>query len=163
MSSEPKPDRTIWLAVSGAVFVLAAAFVAIAVGFLTTSKPFDFWGSWEMIVAYVLAIIGVLCFAAAAGDVPFPLTQDRVRIESWVRAPVAPVGMIDPTKIGVDVAAQRILPGGDVPEYLPRKAGGGDERLRAAVRAAVASTGSWLVVVAGSSKTGKSRTLFEAL
>jgi tetratricopeptide (TPR) repeat protein len=74
--------------------------------------------------------------------------------------PIDLVEHVDPTRIGVDAAAQTILPGGEVPAYQARDV---DEPLRAAVAAALDGTGRWLVVVTGRSKVGKSRALFEAL
>lgn len=76
------------------------------------------------------------------------------------QAPSFLVADADPTRIGVDRAAQDVLPGGEVPEYVPRDA---DAELRAAVEAAFAGTGKWLVVVMGPSKVGKSRAAFEAV
>jgi tetratricopeptide (TPR) repeat protein len=76
-----------------------------------------------------------------------------------LRTPIALVDDIDPTRIGVDAAVQTELPGGQVPEYLPRRA---DDELRLAVRAALDDE-RWIVVATGPSKTGKSRARFEAL
>jgi hypothetical protein len=75
-------------------------------------------------------------------------------------APFASLAEIDPTHIGVDAAAQTVLAGDEVPEYLPRR---GDDELRMAVRAALDDRRPWIVVAVGPSKTGKSRALFEAL
>ena len=77
-----------------------------------------------------------------------------------LRVPVTPIRRIDPTLIGVDRAAQSVLAGDVVPEYVGRRV---DATLREAVAAALDSSGPWLVVVDGGSKVGKSRTLFEAL
>lgn len=76
------------------------------------------------------------------------------------QAPSFLVSQADPTRIGIDAAAQDVLPGGEVPEYVPRDA---DDDLRSAMRAAFAGTGKWLVVVMGPSKVGKSRAAFEAV
>jgi hypothetical protein len=57
--------------------------------------------------------------------------------------------------IGVDRAAQRVLPGGVIPAYVERAI---DADLRGALGAAVRGEGPWLVVVTGPSKAGKSRT-----
>ena len=77
-----------------------------------------------------------------------------------LRVPIARIDEINPTEIGIDAAAQTILPGGDIPQYVPREA---DGPLLAAVSDALNGTGRWLVAVVGQSKVGKSRALFEAL
>jgi hypothetical protein len=79
---------------------------------------------------------------------------------SSLQVPVGPISELDPTLIGVDRAAQQVLPGGAIPAYVER---GIDAELRGALEAAVRGEGLWLVVVSGPSKVGKSRTLFEAL
>jgi Flp pilus assembly protein TadD len=118
---------------------------------------------WTLGSVFVLAI-GV---AGAAGRVW--ITARRARIEGEreqlaldrrVRAPIAPIGQIKPTEIGVDPAAQDMLGGGEVPDYVPRTA---DREVRGALSKALDGTGRWLVVVHGRSKVGKSRTLFEAV
>jgi len=73
---------------------------------------------------------------------------------------VAPIGGVDPALIGVDPAAQTVLAGDVLPEYVEREV---DATLRDAVAAALDGRGRWLVVVVGGSKVGKSRALFEAL
>ena len=79
---------------------------------------------------------------------------------SSLQVPVGPISEIDPTMIGVDRAAQQVLPGGVIPAYVARAI---DAELRGALGAAVRGQGPWLVVVSGLSKVGKSRALFEAL
>jgi hypothetical protein len=73
------------------------------------------------------------------------------------QVPVGPISEIDPTMIGVNKAAQRVLPGGAIPDYIERVI---DAELHGALGAAVRGEGPWLVVVTGPSKVGKSRTLF---
>ncbi|MDN5856927.1 MAG: hypothetical protein L0K86_29645, partial [Actinomycetia bacterium] len=90
------------------------------------------------------------------------LEGQRERTESLrrLRAPVAAVSDVDPIAIGVDPAAQDLLTGDRLPRYLPREV---DAHVRAAITAAVEGRADFLVVVAGASKIGKSRSLFEAL
>lgn len=71
-----------------------------------------------------------------------------------LQVPVGPIGEVDPTLIGVDAAAQELLPGGSRPAYVPR---GIDEPLCEALKAGVRGDGPWLVVVIGPAKVGKSR------
>ncbi|WP_344099968.1 tetratricopeptide repeat protein, partial [Myceligenerans crystallogenes] len=88
----------------------------------------------------------------------------RTARASWVRIPVAPIGDLSPDaplRLGVDAAAQDFLDGGRVPAYVPRDK---DAAVRTAVQAAMADDSApWLVLLHGHSKTGKSRTLYEAL
>ena len=86
--------------------------------------------------------------------------EERERAELRQGAPASAVEEIDATQIGVDPAAQDILPGGEVPEYVERDV---DRQVHEALEAALSGTGRWLVVVEGPSKVGKSRTLFEGL
>jgi hypothetical protein len=86
--------------------------------------------------------------------------REQFTLKGLLLAPFASLAEIDPTQIGVDAAAQTVLAGDEVPKYLPREA---DDELRAAVRSALEDERRWVVVAVGPSKTGKSRTLFEAL
>ena len=86
--------------------------------------------------------------------------RERVELDRRVRVPVAPITEIDPTQIGVNPAAMQTVLGGTVPEYVGREI---DAELRGAIEAAFTGAGSWMLVVVGASKVGKSRTLFEAL
>ncbi len=115
-----------------------------------------------------LAVAGGIA-AAVGGLVRLVIGEQRVRLEGrreraewarWLRVPVAPIGGVDPTLIGVDPAAQTVLAGDVLPEYVEREV---DATLRDAVAAALDGRGRWLVVVVGGSKVGKSRALFEAL
>jgi hypothetical protein len=102
--------------------------------------------------------------------VTMPLGPTRpVRAGKWqvgsLLVPVGPISEIDPTMIGVDRAAQQVLPGGAIPDYVERAI---DAELRGGLEAAVrgeevGGEDLWLVVVTGPSKVGKSRTLFQAL
>ena len=111
----------------------------------------------------VAALIATFLFTAGArrtGLKMAALDKKRARAELRRGAPVSAVQETDPTQIGVDRAAQDILPGGEVPEYIVRDV---DRDVRKALEAALDGSGRWLVVVEGPSKVGKSRTLFEAL
>ena len=139
-------------AVLGSCLAAAAALVALSV---PLGVP------W-------LAVASVI-FAAVSGLLRLVIGVQRVRLESqreraesarWLRVPVAPIGEVDPTLIGVDPAAQTVLAGDVLPDYLGREV---DAALRDAVAAALNGRGRWLVVVVGGSKVGKSRALFEAL
>ena len=73
-----------------------------------------------------LAVAGAII--AAAGGLPrlvinvqrARLEGRRERVESVrrLRVPVAPIGGVDPTLIGVDPAAQTVLAGGVLPDYV---------------------------------------------
>lgn len=75
-----------------------------------------------------------------------PIRTHNARAPLGRQALVGPAEDVDPTTIGVDAAAQDILPGGEVPEYVARDV---DEELRAAIAAAFEGSGRWLVVVIG--------------
>ena len=107
------------------------------------------------IAAAAGGLAGLVIIAARAR-----LEGRRERAESDRRLRVAPITEVDPTLIGVDKAAQTVLPGAALPDYFARAV---DTVLRDAIAAALAGRGDWLVVVVGGSKVGKSRTLFEAL
>jgi tetratricopeptide (TPR) repeat protein len=136
---------------------LAAVFVLIAGGKLVGWVP-----AYVATTAAALALVSLIAawrFVVESRNAGLAAAahEDELRRE---RAPERPVNLLDPTQIGVDPAAQTILDGGRVPAYVARKI---DDRLQGAVSAALAGNGSWLVVVTGPSKVGKSRALFEAL
>jgi hypothetical protein len=120
----------------------------------------------EALVRWLYVALGVAVVALAAigvmavGQSRLERKREQFRLKGLLLAPFATLGEIDPTQIGVDAAAQTVLEGDEVPEYLPRKA---DDELRIAVRAALDDGRRWIVVAVGPSKTGKSRALFEAL
>nr|WP_297729169.1 tetratricopeptide repeat protein [Mycobacterium sp.] len=134
---------------------------------------------WQPVVAAVLTAAGAwanlgkplnILWLQVAGGIVAAISATALVVMSWMllrqravdrlRVPVARVSEVDPTEIGVDPAPQTVLAGETLPEYLPRKV---DPELREAVEEARDGRGSWLVVVRGPSKVGKSRTLFEAL
>ena len=120
----------------------------------------------ETLVRWLYVALGVAVVALAAigvmavGEARLEHKREQFRLKGLLLAPFATLAEIDPTQIGVDAAAQTVLAGHEVPEYLPRKA---DHELRAAARAALDDRRRWSVVAVGPSKTGKSRALFEAL
>jgi hypothetical protein len=134
-----------WLAVAAALGALAGPLHA----------------EWLRVVGAAVAVVGLLARAVIAGrGARIEREQERVELDERVLVPITVVEAVDPTRIGVDAAAQTILAGGEVPAYQTRDV---DERLRAAVAAALDGSDRWLVVVTGRSKVGKSRALFEAL
>lgn len=86
--------------------------------------------------------------------------REKEELDRRLRTAVAPIDAVSPTKIGVEAAAQDLLPGGEIPDYLPRVV---DEDIQNALTHAFAGQEPWIVAVSGPSKVGKSRTLFEAL
>lgn len=113
-------------------------------------------------VGLLVAALGALGrLGIAWRRVALERSRERAELGRRTRVAVAPIESIDPTAVGIDAAApQTVIPGGTVPEYLPRQA---DDELRAAVRAALGGEERWIVVAVGTSKVGKSRALFEAL
>jgi tetratricopeptide (TPR) repeat protein len=143
----------------------AAALAAI----FTLLAGASFGGVLPRTIGVISAFVALAALIAAwrftveardAGVADVAAEEERKRTELLRRAPVTAVDAIDPTEIGVDAAAQDILPGGAVPDYVPRDV---DGDLREAVEAALDGSGRWLVVVMGPSKVGKSRTLFQAV
>jgi uncharacterized protein len=122
------------------------------------------------ILGWPIAVIASLTVAIVGAVLPvviaFGLRRAEARHEAFelddqLRAPIAPVGEIDPLEIGVDPAAREETHlDTDLPEYLRRNA---DGELDEALREALEGSGRWIVVVHGLSKVGKSRTLFEAV
>jgi hypothetical protein len=113
----------------------AAAFAAI----FTALAGAGFAGLLPRIVAVVSACLALAGLIAAflfnvearnAGAELADAEAERERRELGRRALVAAAEQVDPTTIGVDAAAQDILPGGEVPEYVARDI---DDDLRAAV------------------------------
>ncbi len=117
--------------------------------------------AWLRIAGVIVAAAGALArVVIAVQRARLEGEREHVAAAYRLRVPVAPIGKIDLTLIGVDPAAQTILAGKEVPAYVERTV---DGQLQKAVEAALDSAGRWLVVVGGASKVGKSRTLFEAL
>ena len=134
-------------------FLLAAAAIAALAGPLGAA--------WLGIAGVGVAAVGALTrVVIAVQRTRLESARERAVSAHRFRVLPAPISEIDPTLIGVDPAAQTILAGGVVPEYIGRAV---DGELRKAVQAALGGSGSWLVVVVGASKVGKSRTLFHAL
>ncbi|MBV8541672.1 MAG: hypothetical protein JO364_09355 [Pseudonocardiales bacterium] len=131
----------------------AAAAIALVAGPLGVA--------WLRIVGVIIAVAGACArVVIAVQRARLEGKREKAEFAGRCRVAVKPIGEIDPTLIGVDPAAQTILAGGEVPDYVGRTV---DETLREAVAAALDGGGRWLVVVVGGSKVGKSRTLFQAL
>jgi tetratricopeptide (TPR) repeat protein len=138
---------------------LLVTSLAVAAGVAALSKPLG--DSSLLIVALVIAAAGAaLRILIVLQEVKGEGARETAELERRSRTPLGFVQSIDPRAIGVDPAAQTVLAGGEIPDYVPRAA---DEMLRQAVDSALDGTGRWLVVVCGPSKVGKSRTLFEAV
>jgi tetratricopeptide (TPR) repeat protein len=139
-----------------AVLVALLAFSAALIGL---ASPVGL--PWLRIVGAATAVcacLGRILIALRAAQIG-DLVEGR-ELERRTRGEVAPVTAVSPTDVGVDPAAQSILPGDAIPEYISRAV---DVELRRAIRAALDGSGPWMVVAVGSSKVGKSRSLFEAL
>ena len=135
-----------------------AAFLAAAVALAALAVPLKL--SWLGVAGLVVAAVGaVATLVITTREATLVDKRERVKLAERVKVDVAPIKKIDPTQIGVDPAAMTEL-GGAVPKYVGREI---DAALRGAIEAALTGTGSWLLVVRGRSKVGKSRTLFEAL
>ncbi len=131
----------------------AAAVIALLAGPLGAG--------WLRVAGVIVAAVGALArVVIAVQRARLEGEREKAEFARRLRVALAPIGRVEPTLIGVDPAAQTILAGGVVPEYVGRTA---DDAVRKAVAAALEGRGSWLVVVVGGSKVGKSRTLFEAL
>ncbi|MEZ5381377.1 MAG: hypothetical protein R2754_06210 [Microthrixaceae bacterium] len=114
----------------------------------------------SVVGAVVAALGGLMRAALVLGYGAVERRQENVKANWHLRTPVGSVAEVVPTDIGVDPAAQSILPGGRRPEYVERMK---DAELSSALREAVSGGGPRIVVVRGPSKVGKSRSLFEAL
>jgi hypothetical protein len=135
--------------------VLVAA-LAVAAGVAALAEPLH--APWLVVAGAAVVAVGALARAGVAvGRGRLESLRERAQSMRSLRVAVAPVGEIDPTMVGVDPAAQAILPGGRVPAYVGRDV---DAVLREAVAEGLRGTGPWLLVVIGPSKVGKSRTLF---
>lgn len=138
---------------------LLVAVLGVAAAAAALANPVGL--RWLFVAALAIAVLG------AIARVVIVIKQDRIAatretkaLERRLRVPEAPVGEVDPRRIGVDAAAQSVLPGGSIPEYVPRLV---DETIRRSIEHAVHGGEPWIVAVSGPSKAGKSRTLFEAL
>jgi tetratricopeptide (TPR) repeat protein len=110
--------------------------------------------SWLIGVGLAIALLGGLLRVVSA------LREDERDRQNRTRVPVEDIREVDPIRVGIDPAPQSILPGGEVPEYLPREV---DGELDAAIAGALGKGERWIVIAVGSSKVGKSRAMFEGL
>lgn len=116
---------------------------------------------WLLVVALVIASVGGASrIAVTIGQGRLERAQEQAELAQRVHVPIGAVSDVDPTEIGVDPAAQIVLAGGTMPDYVGRTV---DEALSRAIDGALTGSDRWLIVVTGPSKVGKSRSLFEAL
>jgi tetratricopeptide (TPR) repeat protein len=115
---------------------------------------------WLQIAALLLAVIGWSADSfVVARKARLESRQELHEARRTLR--IMAVSDIDsPDEIGVDPPAKTPLADTTLPDYVPRTV---DKDLTKALRAALAGTGQWILVVEGRSKVGKSRTLFEAV
>lgn len=141
----------------GAVFVLVAG-AAFA----------DVLPAQMRAVAGAMALAGLVAALLYYGEArgveaqlaELEVERERVELGDLLLAAVAPIAQVNPADVGVDAAAQQILPGGQKPRYVMRDV---DGALEAAFDCAFDGSGPWIVVAVGTSKVGKSRALYEAL
>lgn len=139
-----------------------AAWTAVAVAAGAAARLLGAPWLLSAVVPAVLVLAGLVAQAVSIGR-QSAIEQEQQDSEFALRThvpPWTPVDDVDPTMIGVDAAAQSILPGEEVPEYVVRDI---DAQLSDAIADGRTGDGPWLVVVSGASKVGKSRALFEAL
>ena len=119
----------------------------------------------------VLLAVGVVAAVAVAvrglWEVVAPLSARQSQQGDWLaaisRVPIAPITEIDPFGIGVfrSELAAREAPNPDMPPYVPRRIV--DDALRRALTEPYLERTRRLVVVRGDPKSGKSRTMWEAV
>jgi hypothetical protein len=129
--------------------VLVAA-LAVAAGAAALAGPPH--APWLVVAGVAVAAVGAVARGVTA--VARARLEGRVERAEWMRrlrVPVAPVGEVDPTLVGVDPAAQAILTGGPVPAYVGREV---DAVAREAVAAGLRGAGPWLVAVVGPPRPG---------
>jgi tetratricopeptide (TPR) repeat protein len=138
---------------------LLGAFLGAAAAVATLSVPLH--APWLKAAGLLVAVAGALAgLLIAWRRARLEGQRERAEMNRRLRVPVGAVSEVDPTLIGVDKAAPAVYAAESLPKYVPRKV---DQHLHAAIEAALAGTGPWLVVAVGASKVGKSRSLFEAL
>jgi tetratricopeptide (TPR) repeat protein len=138
--------------------ILALFLTAVVAG--GGLAPFIGWAALPVAVAIAVVVGAVLRLRIGAHKAALEETLEEADLDRRLRARIKPIGEVDPRQIGVDPATQEMLPGGEVPEYLPRTK---DREVRSALEEALNGEGRWIVAVFGSSKVGKSRLLFEAI
>lgn len=139
----------------------ASLWVPFAVGSVIAGLAAALNVTWMLAVGLTVVIVaaGVRLFTTLRRVSLERLTYKRER-DRRTRVPVQSIALVDPVDVGIDPAAPGDFVGQALSSYLPRDV---DEHFHTAIRAALDGSGSWVVVATGSSKVGKSRTLFEAL
>ncbi|MGN6664552.1 MAG: tetratricopeptide repeat protein [Solirubrobacterales bacterium] len=122
--------------------------------------PFIGWVAIPAALAIVTVVGVVWRLWIAMRKATLEENLEEAKLDRRLRIAIQKVGSADPRQIGVDPATQDLLPGGEIPKYLPRTK---DQEVRQALADAFSGQGRWIVAVCGSSKTGKSRLLFEAI
>ncbi|MGN6274891.1 MAG: tetratricopeptide repeat protein [Solirubrobacterales bacterium] len=122
--------------------------------------PFIGWAALPVAIAVTAALGALWRLWIGAHKATLEETLEEAELDRRLRVPIQKASSVDPRRIGVDPATQDILPGGEIPEYLPRAK---DDEAHQALVDAFNSEGRWIVAVCGSSKAGKSRLLFEAV
>ncbi len=115
--------------------------LAVAAGVAALAGPLH--APWLVVAGAAVGAAGALARGViAVGRARLEGRRERAEWMRSLRVAVAPVGEIDPTLVGVDPAAQTILPGGQVPAYIGRDV---DAVLREAVTAGlrVRARGCW--------------------
>lgn len=139
--------------------VVLAGCLPVGVAVFALAGPLD--APWLRVAGPIFAVAGaVASLILVVGRTRLEGKREQAQFDRRIRVRIAPVREIDPTLIGVDAAAQDILPGKQLPDYVNRDV---DDDLQAAVREALDGTGHWIVVALGTSKIGKSRAIFQAL
>ena len=146
------------------VALAAVAVVGLAAG-LTLRIASKFGAS-----GVALLVVGVVAAVAAATrglwEVVAPLGARQRQQSDWLAAirlvKIAPILEVDPFKIGVfrsELAAQEARDR-EMPPYVPRRV---DDALRQALTPRSLERSQRLVVLRGDPKSGKSRTMWEAI
>jgi hypothetical protein len=74
--------ESLWLWGGSTFAALTAAMVGVAGSIDASREHYEFWTGEPMIVAYVAAAPGIVCFLGAVREWPFPFTKGRSRRNS---------------------------------------------------------------------------------
>jgi len=101
--------QILWLWLAGSLLTMGAISAAIGVGFAGATTHFDLWGSPEMIVVYICAVLALICFAAAVRGARFPLTPKVSTRPNRDAGSVDPVTAAARARAEVVPSSQRFL------------------------------------------------------